>query len=86
MISKSESSVVVVTQPLQRNGSVAENHGALEARQLFKDWSRGRREKKSCLKVSSVKSTLLDRAKEVERRPVSHVCRHCINDPRFCQF
>ena len=35
--------VVVVTQPLSRDGGMAEEHGAPEAGQLPKAWIRGRK-------------------------------------------
>ena len=37
-------SVVVVTQPLPRDGGMAEDCGAPEARKLPRAWTRGRRE------------------------------------------
>ena len=39
--------VVVVTQTLPRNGCMAENHGAPEALQFSKAWTRGRKERES---------------------------------------
>ena len=40
--------VVVVTQPLPRDGGMAEDHGALEAGKLSRAWDRGRRETENC--------------------------------------
>ena len=37
--------IVVVTRPLPRDGGIAEDHGAPEARQLPRAWTRGRRER-----------------------------------------
>ena len=38
----SNGSVVVVAQPLVRDGSMAKDHGASEARKLPRPWTRGR--------------------------------------------
>ena len=38
----SNGSVVVVAQPLVRDGSMAKDHGAPEARKLPRPWTRGR--------------------------------------------
>ena len=48
--------VVVVTLPLLRDGAMAEDHGALEARQLSRSWTRGRRETESRQTASGTKS------------------------------
>ena len=43
-----DSAVVgVVTQPLPKHRSMVEDHGALEARELFRTWTRGPRNRKS---------------------------------------
>ena len=54
--------VVVVTQPLPRDGGMAEDHGAPEAGQLPRVWIRGRKETESCQRASGAKSPLLDSA------------------------
>ena len=47
---------VVVTQPPLRDGRIAEDHGAPEARQLARDCTRGRRETDSCQRAIGTKS------------------------------
>ena len=47
---------VVVTRPLSRDGGMVEDHGALEAEQLSRVWTRGRRETESRQRVSGAKS------------------------------
>ena len=49
--------VVIVTQPLPRDGGMAENHGAPEAGQLARAWSRGSRETESRQRTSGEKSS-----------------------------
>ena len=39
--------LLLVTRPLPRDGSMAEDHGAPEAGQLPRAWTRGRRETES---------------------------------------
>ena len=48
--------VVVVTRPLPRDGGMAEDHGAPEAGQLPRAWTRGRRETRNRKRVSGAKS------------------------------
>ena len=48
--------VVVVIRPLPRDGGMAEDHGASEAEQLPRVWTRGHRETESCQRVSGIKS------------------------------
>ena len=47
---------VVVTGPLPRDGGMAEDHGAPEAGQLPRVWTRGRRETESRQRVSAATS------------------------------
>ena len=49
-------SLLLVTRPLTRDGGMAEDHGAPEAGQLPKVWTRGRRETESRQRVSDAKS------------------------------
>ena len=44
--------VVVVTRPLPRDGSMAEDHGAPDAGKLPRAWTRGRRVRKSLQRAS----------------------------------
>ena len=49
--------VVVVDYPtLPRDGGIAEKHGALEAGQLPRNWTKGHRETEGCQRVSGAKS------------------------------
>ena len=48
--------VVVVTQSLPRDGGMAKDHGASEAGQLLRVWTRGRKETVSRQRVSGAKS------------------------------
>ena len=48
--------LLLVTRPLPRDGGMAEDHGAPEAGQLPRVWTRGRKETESCQRVSGVKS------------------------------
>ena len=48
--------VVVVTEPLPRDGGMAEDHGALEAGRLPRAWTRGRKETESRQRVSGAKN------------------------------
>ena len=48
--------IVVVTQPLSRDGDMAEDYGAPEARQLSRAWARGCRDIESCQRASGAKS------------------------------
>ena len=47
---------LVVTRPLPRDGGMAEYHGAPEAGQLLRVWTRGRTETESRQRVSGAKS------------------------------
>ena len=47
---------VVVTRPLPRDGCMAEDHGATEAGQISRVWTRGRKEIESRQRASSAKS------------------------------
>ena len=49
--------LLLFTRPLARDGGMAEDHGAPEAGQLLRVWTRGRREIESCQRVSGVKSS-----------------------------
>ena len=57
---------------------MAENLEALEAGKLFRIWTSGRTETKSCKRAFFAWSPLLDNAKWDERR--------CMKNSRFCQF
>ena len=48
--------LLLVTQPLPRDGGMAEDHGAPEAGQLPSVWVRGHKETKSRQRVSGTKS------------------------------
>ena len=48
--------LLLVTRPLRRDGGMAEDHGAPEAGQLLRVWTRGRKETQSRQKVSGAKS------------------------------
>ena len=48
--------LLLVTRPLSRDGGMAEDHGAPEAGQLSRAWTRGRKETKSRQRVSGAKS------------------------------
>ena len=48
--------MLLVTRPLPRNGGMEGDHGAPEAEQLHKVWTRGRKETESRQRVSGVKS------------------------------
>ena len=48
--------LLLITQPLPRDGGMAEDHGAPEAEQLPRVWTRGRKEKESRQRVSGAKS------------------------------
>ena len=65
---------------------MAEDHGAPEAGQLFRAWTRGRRETESRQRASDAKSLLLDREKLDERCLGTSVCRRCRKESRFCQL
>ena len=53
---------VVVTRPLFWDGGMVEDHGAPEAGQLSRVWTRGCRERESRQRASTTKSSLLDSA------------------------
>ena len=48
--------LLLVTRPLPWDGSMAEDHGAPEAGQLPRVWTRGRKETESRQRVSGAKS------------------------------
>ena len=48
--------LLLITQPLLRDGGMADNHGAPQAGQLPRTWTRGRRETESPQRVSGAKS------------------------------
>ena len=48
--------LLLFTQPLPRDGGMAEDHGAPEAGQLSRVWTRGRKETKTRQRVSGAKS------------------------------
>ena len=48
--------LLLVTRPLPRDGGMAEHHGAPEAGQLSRVWTRGRKETESRQRVSGAKS------------------------------
>ena len=48
--------LLLFTRPLSRDGGMAEDHGAPEAGQLLRVWTRGRKETESCQRVSGSKS------------------------------
>ena len=48
--------LLLITQPLLRDGGMADNHGAPQAGQLPRTWNRGRRETESPQRVSGAKS------------------------------
>ena len=54
--------LLLVTQPLPRDGGMAEDHGAPEAGQLPRVWTRGRKKTESRQRVSGAKSSSLDSA------------------------
>ena len=47
---------VVVTQPLPRNGGMAEHHGALEAGKFLRAWTKGLKETENRHRASGAKS------------------------------
>ena len=49
--------MLLFTRPLPRDGGMAEDHGAPEAGQLPRVWTRGRREIESHQRVSGAKSS-----------------------------
>ena len=75
--------VVVVTQPLPSHGCKPEDHGAPEAGQLTRVWTRGCRETKSRQRASGAKSLLLDSAQSDERCPGTGVHSRCMKDFQF---
>ena len=48
--------LLLITRPLPREGGMAEDHGAPEAGQLPRVWTRGHKETESRQRVSGVKS------------------------------
>ena len=61
--------LLLTIQPLPRNGGMVKDHGAPEAGQLPRTWTRGHRETERCQRVSSAKSPYLDSAQKDERCP-----------------
>ena len=49
--------MLLITRLLPRDGGMAEDHGALEARQHSRAWTRGRTETESRQRVSGAKSS-----------------------------
>ena len=64
---------------------MAEDHGAPEAGQLPRVWTRGRREIDGRQRLSGAKSPYLDSAESDERCPGTSVHRRCKKNSRFCQ-
>ena len=60
--SKEKLELLLVTRPLPRDGGMAEDHGAPEAGQLSKVWTRGCSGTESRQRVSGTKSPQLDSA------------------------
>ena len=54
--------IVVVIRPLPRDWGMVEDHGAPEAGQLSRAWTRGRKEIESRQTATGAKSPLLDSA------------------------
>ena len=48
--------LLMITRPLRKDGGIAEDHGALEARKLPRAWTIGRRETESRQRASGTKS------------------------------
>ena len=48
--------LLLITRPLPRDRGIAEDHGAPEARQLPRVWTRGHKETESRQRVSGAKS------------------------------
>ena len=48
--------LLLVTRPLSTDGGMAGDHGAPESGKLSRVWTRGRKETKSCQKLSGAKS------------------------------
>ena len=48
--------LLLVTLPIPRDGGMVDDHGAPEARQLPRVWTKGRTETESCQRVSDAKS------------------------------
>ena len=76
--------LLLFTRPLPRGGGMAGDHGAPEAGQLSRVWTRGRKELESRQRVSGVKSLQLDSAERDERCPGTSVHRRCTKDSQFC--
>ena len=62
---------------------MAGDHGAPEAGQLPKVWTRGRRETESRQRISGAES-VVDSAERDERSPGTIVHRRCRKDSQFC--
>ena len=54
--------LLLITQPLPRDGDMAEDHGAPEAGHFSRVWTRGHRGTESRQRVSGAKSLWLDSA------------------------
>ena len=54
--------LLLFTRPLPRDGGMAEDHGAPEAGQLPRVWTRGHKETESRQRVSGAKNPKLDSA------------------------
>ena len=48
--------LLLITRPLPRDGGMAEDHGAPEAGQLSRVWTRGRKDTESRQRVSGAES------------------------------
>ena len=57
IFSKQTFLLLLFTRPLSRDGGMSEDHGAPEAGQLPRVWTRGRRETESRQRVSGAKSS-----------------------------
>ena len=75
---------VVVTQPLPRDEGIAKNHGALEAGQLFRAWTRvvGRQRVTKDQALQRVCSWTVQN----KMCPGLDDCMCCMKDSRFCRF
>ena len=71
---------VVVTQPLSKNGGMAEDHGPPETGQLPRTWTKDRRETKSRQRASGAKSQLLESAEWDEGCLKTDFRKHCMKN------
>ena len=60
VIMRGQQQVAVATRSFPRDGGIAEDHGAPEAGQLLKAWTRDRRETESRQRASGAESPQLD--------------------------